>query len=103
MFPSHGITQPHRRRKRKIRMIGLARNKINCLTLVFILCFARSLTPSASGWRIPANVTLFGPKRIWVSPKTFRSKRVTKATPPIPKRRTTSAVITQIRISDFIV
>lgn len=99
MFPSHGITQPHKRRNKKINTMGLDRNKVNCLTFVFMLCFDKSLIPSASGWRIPNNVTLFGPKRIWVNPNTFRSNKVTKATPPIPKRRRMKAAIIQIKMT----
>lgn len=40
-----------------------------------------SLMASARGWGMPAQPTLFGPLRIWMYPKTLRSRRVRKATP----------------------
>lgn len=42
--------------------------------------FERSLNASSKGWKIPIKLTLFGPKRIWKSPITFRSNKVKKAT-----------------------
>jgi len=39
-----------------------------------------------TGWRTPLKVTLLGPRRIWLNPNIFRSNKVTKATPPKPRR-----------------
>lgn len=57
--------------------------KKNSFQLEFILnsiCFKKSLIASLNGWMIPHSPVLFGPSRIWESPKIFRSNRVTKAT-----------------------
>lgn len=39
-----------------------------------------SLIASEKGCKIPIKPTLFGPFRIWIYPKTFRSNKVRKAT-----------------------
>lgn len=51
-----------------------------------------SLIPSETGCSNPNTVTLLGPSRIWVNPSSFRSNKVTKATPPIPNKVSTSRI-----------
>lgn len=40
---------------------------------------AKSLIASANGCGNPIKLTLFGPLRIWIYPRIFRSRRVKKA------------------------
>lgn len=44
------------------------------------LSFINNFTASAKGWSKPDQETLLGPLRDWLSPKIFRSNKVTKAT-----------------------
>lgn len=60
--------------------IGLNKNTILFIGPKKVRALENSFTASAAGWSIPQTPTLLGPTRIWPSPKTFRSKRVKKAT-----------------------
>lgn len=62
-------------------------------------CLKSNLIPSITGWRIPLNVTLLGPNRIWLNPSNFRSNKVTKATPPKPKIIKTTEMATHNNIN----
>ena len=42
--------------------------------------FEKSLIASLNGWASPMTLTLFGPLRIWLYPRIFRSSKVTNAT-----------------------
>jgi hypothetical protein len=68
------------------RRAGLIVKRILWEALTTWSCLKSNLTPSITGWRSPLNVTLLGPNRIWLNPSNFRSNKVTKATPPKPKR-----------------
>jgi hypothetical protein len=64
----------------------------------------KSFRPSKTGCKIPQKITLLGPKRLCVSPKILRSKRVKKATArriPTIKIKTSTAKKT-IRVSQLV-
>lgn len=60
--------------------MGLTKNKFKLVLYGEIISFKKSLMASLKGWKIPIKYTLFGPFRACLSPRIFRSKRVTKAT-----------------------
>jgi len=84
--PFQGISHLHTTRNKIRSKAGLIENNTFCEDDTRCNCLKSNLTPSITGWRIPFKVTLFGPKRICLNPNNFRSNRVTKATPPKPKR-----------------
>lgn len=86
LFPAQGRIHAHIVINIIINKIGLITKIILCLLLIKNISLNRSFTPSATGCSRPKKETLLGPSRIWLSPSSFRSNRVTKATPPSPNR-----------------
>ena len=84
--PFQGISHLHTMINKIRSRAGLMEKSMLCEDDTKCNCLKSNLTPSITGWKIPFNVTLLGPKRIWLSPSNFRSNKVTKATPPKPKR-----------------
>lgn len=92
--PFQGINHLHTTINKIKRRAGLIVKRTLWEALTKCSCLKSNLTPSITGWRSPLNVTLLGPNRIWLNPSSFRSSKVTKATPPKPKRIKTIEVIT---------
>lgn len=63
-----------------ITTIGAKRYTNLLLSQGLFSSFRRSLMASAKGTISPIILGLFGPRRMWIYPSTFRSKRVKKAT-----------------------
>jgi len=84
--PFQGINHLHTTKNKTKRRAGLIVKRILWEALTTYNCLKSNLTPSITGWRTPLNVTLLGPSRTWLNPSNFRSSKVTKATPPKPRR-----------------
>lgn len=65
---------------KKSANIGLKKNKSKLALYGCTISFKKSLIASLKGWNTPIKNTLLGPFRACLNLKTFRSKRVTKAT-----------------------
>lgn len=96
--PFQGISHLHITINKIRSKAGLMEKSTLCEDDTKCNCLKSNLTPSMTGWRIPLKVTLLGPKRIWLSPNNFRSNKVTKATPPKPKRMTIKEIVTHNNI-----
>lgn len=70
----------HRAKARKIPATGEAKKTSLLLLVGVVNSFTKSLAASAIGCKIPKIETLFGPFRYCMSPRTFRSNKVIKAT-----------------------
>lgn len=93
MEPFQGINHLHTTINRIKRRAGLIVKRTLWEALTRYNCLKSNFTPSITGWSNPLNVTLLGPNRICLNPSSFRSNRVTKATPPKPKRTKMTEII----------
>jgi len=59
---------------------GAARNNVFIACVTKILSFVKSFIASANGCGVPIYPTLFGPFRVWIYDRIFRSSRVKKPT-----------------------
>lgn len=69
----------HRIKLKNRLPIGARKKVVILLLLKRITSLVNSFIASAKGWRNPIKLTLFGPLRNWLYPKTLRSNKVKKA------------------------